>query len=125
MSSEVAYWENRQGSGQNKHRGSKNISGKPMLSTQRSHTQNAQTLVAIGWGWDHWAGTEVRMKSCCEGLLASLGPHPIGGWVCAAIWRASLGYTQLREAFAKDTLRRTKRKLWTRAHNAIPKIESL
>lgn len=46
-----------------------------------------------------------RQKLCSvfQGSMAVLGPHPCGGWVCAALWRASLG-TKLREAFAKELL---------------------
>jgi len=46
----------------------------------------------------------VRLARAFTGALGSLGPHPVGGWVCAALWRASLGQTQLRETFAQELL---------------------
>jgi len=46
----------------------------------------------------------LKLASSFKGLLADLGPHPIGGWVCAALWRSSLGHKSLREAFAKELL---------------------
>lgn len=45
-----------------------------------------------------------RLARAFKGALGELGPHPVGGWVCAALWRASLGETALREAFAKELL---------------------
>jgi len=45
-----------------------------------------------------------RLVHAFKGLLGQLGPHHVGGWVCAALWRASLGNAVLREAFAKELL---------------------
>eukprot|EP00927_Polykrikos_kofoidii_P046320 TRINITY_DN40551_c0_g2_i1.p1 TRINITY_DN40551_c0_g2~~TRINITY_DN40551_c0_g2_i1.p1 ORF type:complete len:851 (-),score=153.76 TRINITY_DN40551_c0_g2_i1:107-2659(-) len=39
-----------------------------------------------------------------KGHLGELGPHAVGGWVCAALWRASLGEPALRQAFAAELL---------------------
>merc|ERR1740121_2315048 len=36
--------------------------------------------------------------------MGALGPHSVGGWVCAALWRSSLGDAALREAFAQELL---------------------
>eukprot|EP00931_Biecheleriopsis_adriatica_P060105 TRINITY_DN36084_c0_g1_i1.p1 TRINITY_DN36084_c0_g1~~TRINITY_DN36084_c0_g1_i1.p1 ORF type:complete len:358 (-),score=125.25 TRINITY_DN36084_c0_g1_i1:40-981(-) len=46
----------------------------------------------------------LKMARAFKGCLAALGPHHIGGWVCAAVWRASLGDSALREALAKELL---------------------
>eukprot|EP00930_Biecheleria_cincta_P049040 TRINITY_DN34284_c0_g1_i1.p1 TRINITY_DN34284_c0_g1~~TRINITY_DN34284_c0_g1_i1.p1 ORF type:complete len:785 (-),score=183.42 TRINITY_DN34284_c0_g1_i1:66-2099(-) len=46
----------------------------------------------------------LRMVKAFKGCLACLGPHHVGGWVCAAVWRASLAEPSLREAFAKELL---------------------
>lgn len=45
-----------------------------------------------------------KLTRAFKGLLGGLGPHPVGGWVCAALWRASLGDVALREAFSKELL---------------------
>eukprot|EP00438_Fugacium_kawagutii_P023673 Skav229465 [mRNA] locus=scaffold2591:73324:74262:- [translate_table: standard] len=51
-------------------------------------------------------GSHLRLKMAAsfKGVMATLGPHHIGGWVCAALWRTSLGDSGLREAFAKELL---------------------
>jgi len=46
----------------------------------------------------------VRLAHSFRGLLGGLGPHPIGGWVCVALWKVSLGHTHLRETFVKELL---------------------
>lgn len=43
-----------------------------------------------------------RLARCFKGALGGLGPHPVGGWVCASLWRASLGDVTLRAAFAEE-----------------------
>lgn len=45
-----------------------------------------------------------KLTRTFKGLLGALGPHPVGGWVCAALWRASIGDHALRDAFAKELL---------------------
>jgi len=45
-----------------------------------------------------------RLARAYKGTMGGLGPHPVGGWVCAALWRASLGDVGLREAFSKELL---------------------
>merc|ERR1712232_1535278 len=45
-----------------------------------------------------------RLARSFKSALGELGPHPVGGWVCAALWRTSLGDTALREAFAEELL---------------------
>jgi hypothetical protein len=45
-----------------------------------------------------------KLVRAFKGLLGSLAPHHIGGWVCASLWRASLSDTQTREAFAQELL---------------------
>jgi len=49
-------------------------------------------------------GLRLRLARAFKGSMQQLGPHPIGGWVCAALWRASLADTALRETFAKELL---------------------
>ena len=51
-------------------------------------------------------GVRLRLKLAAsfKGAMATLGPHHIGGWVCAALWRTSLGDSNLREAFAQELL---------------------
>eukprot|EP00929_Paragymnodinium_shiwhaense_P065162 TRINITY_DN3269_c3_g1_i1.p1 TRINITY_DN3269_c3_g1~~TRINITY_DN3269_c3_g1_i1.p1 ORF type:complete len:844 (+),score=274.10 TRINITY_DN3269_c3_g1_i1:70-2601(+) len=39
-----------------------------------------------------------------RGMLGELGPDPTGGWLVAALWRASLGDKSLREEFAHELL---------------------
>ena len=46
----------------------------------------------------------LKLAKAFKGSLKTLGPHPVGGWVCAALWRASLGDTPLRTAFAEELL---------------------
>ena len=46
----------------------------------------------------------LKLAASFKGLMATLGPHHIGGWVCAALWRTSLGDSGLRQAFAKELL---------------------
>ncbi|CAE8646632.1 unnamed protein product, partial [Polarella glacialis] len=48
----------------------------------------------------------LRLKTAraFKGTLGALGPHHVGGWVAAAVWRASLGETALRAAFAEELL---------------------
>merc|ERR1712217_165428 len=46
----------------------------------------------------------LRLAKAFKGLLGRLGPHHVGGWVCAALWRSSFGDTALREAFAAELL---------------------
>jgi len=45
-----------------------------------------------------------KLARSFKGLLGGLGPHHIGGWVVAAAWRASLGDSATREAFAAELL---------------------
>ncbi|CAK9006656.1 unnamed protein product [Durusdinium trenchii] len=51
-------------------------------------------------------GPRLRLKlaAAFKGAMATLGPHHIGGWVCAALWRTSLADPKLRESFAKELL---------------------
>ena len=46
----------------------------------------------------------LKLAASFKGLMSTLGPHHIGGWVCAALWRTSLGDSGLRQAFAKELL---------------------
>lgn len=46
----------------------------------------------------------MRLARAFTGLLGGLGPHPVGGWVAAALWRSSLGNTSLRATFAEELL---------------------
>lgn len=46
----------------------------------------------------------LKLAASFKGLMATLGPHHIGGWVCAALWRTSLGDSGLHQAFAKELL---------------------
>jgi len=46
----------------------------------------------------------MRLTRAFTGLLGGLGPHPIGGWVAAALWRSSLGNATLRAKFAEELL---------------------
>ncbi|CAK0808515.1 unnamed protein product, partial [Prorocentrum cordatum] len=46
----------------------------------------------------------LRLVKAFKGLLGTLGPHPVGGWVCASAWRASFGDEPLRKAFAEELL---------------------
>jgi len=50
------------------------------------------------------SGGRLKLAKAFKGTLKTLGPHPVGGWVCAALWRASLGETPLRTAFAEELL---------------------
>ena len=49
-------------------------------------------------------GARLKLAKAFKGTMSTLGPHPVGGWVCAALWRASLGDTSLRTAFANELL---------------------
>lgn len=46
----------------------------------------------------------LRLARGFRGLLTEIGPHPVGGWVCAAVWRASLGEAKLRKQLADELL---------------------
>lgn len=46
----------------------------------------------------------LRLAKAFRGLLADLAPDPIGGWVAAAVFKASLGQTALRASLAKEML---------------------
>ena len=50
------------------------------------------------------AHLRIKLAASFKGVIATLGPHHVGGWVCAALWRTSLGDSGLREAFAKELL---------------------
>lgn len=50
------------------------------------------------------AHLRIKLAASFKGIVATLGPHHVGGWVCAALWRTSLGDSGLREAFAKELL---------------------
>lgn len=50
------------------------------------------------------AHLRIKLAASFKGVVATLGPHHVGGWVCAALWRTSLGDSGLREAFAKELL---------------------
>jgi len=46
----------------------------------------------------------LRLAKAFKGLIADLAPDPIGGWVAAAVYKASLGEMTLRENLAKEML---------------------
>lgn len=46
----------------------------------------------------------LRLARAFRGQLAALGPHAVGGWVCAAVWRCSLGDIQMRKDFLAELL---------------------
>ena len=46
----------------------------------------------------------LKLAKAFKGVLHTLGPHPVGGWVCAALWRSSLADTSLRTSFAAELL---------------------
>ncbi|CAJ1424145.1 unnamed protein product [Effrenium voratum] len=46
----------------------------------------------------------LKLAAAFKGLLGQLGPHHVGGWVCAALWRAARSQESLREAFAQELL---------------------
>mmetsp|Transcript_22767 Transcript_22767/g.43658 ORF Transcript_22767/g.43658 Transcript_22767/m.43658 type:complete len:878 (+) Transcript_22767:47-2680(+) len=46
----------------------------------------------------------MRLTRAFTGSLGGLGPHHVGGWVAAALWRSSLGSTTLRAKFAEELL---------------------
>lgn len=46
----------------------------------------------------------LRLAQSFKGLMGALGPHPVGGWVCVAAWRVSLGHKKLRNEFVKELL---------------------
>lgn len=46
----------------------------------------------------------LRLARAFRGLLGELGPHPVGGFVCGAVWKAALGEADLRQELAKELL---------------------
>jgi len=46
----------------------------------------------------------VRLIRSFRGLMAEIAPDPIGGWVAAAVYKASLGDMKLRQRLAKEML---------------------
>lgn len=78
---------------------------KDVLSAMARGTKTAKVLeAALAPSSGVLPNNRAKLAKSFKGLLGGLGPHPVGGWVCAALWRASLGDTALREAFAKELL---------------------
>lgn len=88
------------------------LAGLPKLLEQREllialaqGTRTAKVLeAALAPSSSLTSKQRLRMVKAFKGCLKQLGPHHVGGWVCAAVWRASLAEPSLREAFAKELL---------------------
>ena len=76
---------------------------KEILVALALETRTARVLEAALAPSSALAARRQKLAKVFQGSMGVLGPHPCGGWVCAALWRASLG-TPLREAFAKELL---------------------
>eukprot|EP00928_Gymnodinium_smaydae_P030493 TRINITY_DN22663_c0_g1_i1.p1 TRINITY_DN22663_c0_g1~~TRINITY_DN22663_c0_g1_i1.p1 ORF type:complete len:911 (+),score=207.92 TRINITY_DN22663_c0_g1_i1:35-2734(+) len=81
------------------------IANKPVLSALARESKTARVIeAAMAPSSALLPKNRSRLAKSFQGLLGHLGPHSVGGWVCAALWRASLGDAALRETFAKELL---------------------
>jgi len=83
----------------------KMLAKQPLLVALAKEPKTARVLEAALAPSSALAGNlRLRMARAFKGTLVQLGPHHVGGWVCAALWRPSLAEPALRESFAKELL---------------------
>ena len=77
---------------------------KTFLSALAMDARGARVLEAALAPSSALKAARLKLAKAFKGTLDVLGPHPIGGWVCAALWRTSLSDTSLRTSFATELL---------------------